>query len=48
MSRAVLNAIGLWNKSKSVQNARQMTDTIIDNLDPEWLLSLGLQILGNF
>jgi hypothetical protein len=46
MSKRVLDAIGPWRKPKSLQDARAMTDTIIDNLDPEWLLRFGLQILG--
>lgn len=46
MSRKVLDSIGPWRKPKSLQDARQMTDTIIDNMDPEWLLRFGLQILG--
>jgi len=46
MSQRVLNAIGPWRKPKSLQDSRAMTDTIIDNLDPEWLLRFGLQILG--
>ncbi len=46
MSATVLHAIGPWRKPTSLQDARAMTDTIIDNLDPEWLLRLGLQLLG--
>jgi hypothetical protein len=46
MSTSVLQAIGPWRKPTSLQDARSMTDTIIDNLDPEWLLRFGLQLLG--
>jgi hypothetical protein len=46
MSTTVLHAIGPWRKPTSLQDARAMTDTIIDNLDPEWLLRFGLQLLG--
>lgn len=46
MSQNMLKAIGPWRKPTSLQDARSMTDTIIDNLDPEWLLRFGLQVLG--
>lgn len=46
MSTNVLQAIGPWRKPTSLQDARSMTDTILDNLDPEWLLRFGLQLLG--
>lgn len=46
MSTTVLNAIGPWRKPASLQDARTMTDTIIDNMEPEWLLRFGLELLG--
>jgi hypothetical protein len=46
ISTMVLAAIGPWRKPVSLEDARSMTDTIINNLDPEWLLRLGLQLLG--
>jgi hypothetical protein len=46
ISVTVLKAIGPWRKPASLQDARTMTDTIIDNLDPEWLLRFGLALLG--
>jgi hypothetical protein len=46
MSAQVLRAIGPWRKPTSLQDARALTDTIIDNLDPEWLLRFGLNLLG--
>jgi hypothetical protein len=46
MSTSVLQAIGPWRKPTSLRDARSMTDTIIDNLDPEWLLRFGLKLLG--
>lgn len=46
MSTTVLQAIGPWRMPTSLQDARSMTDAIIDNLDPEWLLRFGLQLLG--
>jgi ribosomal protein S6 len=46
MSRTVCSAIGPWRKPVSLHDARAMTDTIIDNLEPEWLLRFGLELLG--
>lgn len=46
ISATVLKAIGPWRKPTSLRDARTMTDTIIDNLDPEWLLRFGLALLG--
>lgn len=47
MSKKVLDALGgHWRQPTSLEDARKLTDTIIDNIDPEWLLRLGLEILG--
>jgi len=46
MSKMVLEAIGPWRRPTSLRDARTMTDTILDNLDPEWLLRFGLNLLG--
>jgi hypothetical protein len=46
MSKSMRDALGPWRKPTSLQDARRMTDTIIDNMDPEWLLRFGLRILG--
>jgi hypothetical protein len=46
MSEWMLGALGPWRKPTSLQDARKMTDTIIDNIEPEWLLRFGLKILG--
>jgi hypothetical protein len=46
MSKRMLGALGPWRKPTSLQDARKMTDTMIDNIEPEWLLRLGLNILG--
>jgi len=46
MSTTVLKAIGPWRKPTSLQDARSLTDNIIDNLDQEWLLHFGLALLG--
>ena len=46
MSNQVLKAIGPWRKPVSLQDARELTDKIIDNLDPEFLLRFGLILVG--
>lgn len=46
MSERIRQGLGPWRKPTSLQDARRMTDTIVDNIDPEWLLRFGLQILG--
>jgi hypothetical protein len=46
MSASVMQAIGPWRRPTSLQDACSITNTIIDNLDPEWLLRFGLQLLG--
>jgi hypothetical protein len=46
MSSRVLQAIGPWRKPVSLQDARELTDRIINNLDPEFLLRFGLPLVG--
>ena len=46
MVQSVMGALGPWRKPKSLQDARKMTDIIIDNMDPEWLIRFGLNLLG--
>lgn len=46
MVRNVMGALGHWRKPKSLEDARQMADTIIDNMDSEWLLRFGLDLVG--
>jgi hypothetical protein len=46
MSKLVLESIGPWRQPTSLSDARAMTETIIDSLDPEWLLRFGLNLLG--
>lgn len=46
VSGSVCRAIGPWRKPFSLRDARTLTDTIIDNLEPEWLLRFGLDLLG--
>ena len=42
----VMKELGHWRKPKSLNDAKAITDLIIDNMDPEWLLNFGLQLLG--
>jgi hypothetical protein len=46
MVRAVMGELGHWRKPKTLEDAKQIADTIIDNMDPEWLLRFGLNLLG--
>jgi len=46
MVQSVMGALGPWRKPKSLQDARTMTDTIVDNMEPEWLIRFGLDLLG--
>lgn len=42
----IMSAIGPWRKPKSLEDARHLTDLIIDNLDAETLLRFGMDLLG--
>jgi hypothetical protein len=46
MSENVLSSIGPWRKPTSLEDAKLLTDTIIDCIDQEWLLQLGLRTLN--
>jgi hypothetical protein len=46
MVKSVIAGVGRWRKPKSLEDAKQITDTIIDYIDQEWLIVFGLQILG--
>lgn len=47
MVKAVTGEIGPhWRKPRSLQDARQMTDVIIDHMDQQWLLGFGIDLLG--
>lgn len=46
MAEDTLRALGHWRNPKSLQDARTMADTIVDNMDPEWLIRFGLKLLG--
>jgi hypothetical protein len=43
----VMGQIGPWRKPVSLEDARRLTDTILSNLDPEFLLCFGLELLGH-
>lgn len=44
--KAVRAGVGNWRKPKSLPDAKEMADFIIDNMDPEWLIGFGLELLG--
>jgi hypothetical protein len=46
MVKSVMAELGHWKKPKSLAEAKQITDTIIDNMNPEWLIAFGLKLLG--
>ena len=46
MVRNVMKELGHWRKPKSLEDAKQIADTIIENMDPEWLLRFGLGLLA--
>jgi hypothetical protein len=43
--RTITAGVGHWRKPKSLEDAKQMADTIIDSMDPEWLIGFGLELL---
>jgi len=46
MVKHVMSELGHWRKPKSLTDAKQMAESIIDNMDPEWLIAFGLNLLG--
>ncbi len=46
MADRTLAGLGPWRKPTSLKDAKHLTDTIIDCLDQEWLLRIGLLILN--
>jgi hypothetical protein len=46
MLKSVMGSIGPWRKPKSLEDAKRIADTIIDYMDPEWLIRFGLDLLG--
>jgi hypothetical protein len=46
MVTTVSTAIGPWRRPKSLADAKQIADAVIEYLDPEFLLRFGLELLG--
>jgi len=46
MVKHVMGHIGPWRTPKTLPDAKQIADTIIDYMDQEWLLRFGLDLLG--
>ena len=46
MVGTVSREVGPWRKPKTLENARHIADAMVDNLDPEWILRFGLDLLG--
>ena len=46
MVESTLSQLGRWRKPRSVDDAKHIAETIIDYMDPEWLLCFGLDLLG--
>src|ERR1017187_9089993 len=46
MVTRVSEEIGPWRMPKSLEDAKHIADTVIDYLDPEFLLNFGLDLLG--
>lgn len=43
--KTVMSGVGHWRNPKSLDDAKQMADYIIDNMDPDWLIGFGLDLL---
>jgi hypothetical protein len=46
MVKTVMAELGHWRKPNSLTDAKHLADTIIDYMDPEWLLRFGTNLLG--
>lgn len=46
MVKGVMAELGHWRKPKTLEDAKQIANTIVDNMDPDWLLRFGLNLLG--
>jgi hypothetical protein len=46
MVKHVMSELGHWRKPKSLTDAKEMADSITDKMDPEWLITFGLNLLG--
>lgn len=45
MVRSVMAELGRWRKPQTLEDAKHLADTVIDSMDPEWLLRFGLNLL---
>jgi hypothetical protein len=45
-AKSVMAELGHWKTPKTLEEAKKITDTIIDNMDPGWLIGFGLELLG--
>jgi hypothetical protein len=45
-AKSVMAELGHWKTPKTLEEAKQITDTIIDSMDQEWLIGFGLELLG--
>jgi hypothetical protein len=46
MVKQVMGSLGPWRTPKTLGDAKQIADTVIDYMDREWLLRFGLNLLG--
>jgi hypothetical protein len=46
MVKTVMGELRRWRKPKTLGDAKHIADTIIDAMDPEWLLRFDLDLLG--
>jgi hypothetical protein len=46
MVKQVMSSLGPWRTPKTLEDAKQIANTVIDYMDPEWLLRFGLDLTG--
>jgi len=46
MLKSVRGSIGPWRKPKSLEDAKRIAGTIVDYMEPEWIIRFGLDLLG--
>lgn len=44
--RATMPELGHWRKPRDLEEAKRITETIVDYLDPAWLIEVGLIMVG--
>ncbi len=44
MVKQVMSGLGPWRTPKTLEDAKQIANTVIDYMDPEWLLRFGLDL----